>query len=104
MKWRPFYVFPRELWKVKRAKILLVKMPINGELITRLKEGFNANNIPISSILGETQSYARFSLPSREVSKVERQLGVVRVVCGWFVHFLYKSVLLICVSETLEQG
>ena len=38
------------------------------------------------------------------VSKVERQLGVVRVVCGWFVHFLYKSVLRICVSETLEQG
>ena len=55
-------------------------------------------------ILSETQSYARFSLPSREVSGVERQLGVVRVVCGWFVHFLYKSVLVICVSETLEQG
>ena len=63
MKWRPFYVFPRELWKVKRAKILLVKWPINGELITvitRLKEGFKARNIPISSILSETQSYARF--------------------------------------------
>ena len=38
-----------------------------GELITGLKEGFKASNIPISSILGETQSYARFSLPSREV-------------------------------------
>ena len=25
MKWRPFYVFPRELWKVKRGEILLVK-------------------------------------------------------------------------------
>ena len=51
MKWRPFYVFPRELWKVKRAKILLVKWPINGELITvitRLKMGFKASNIPIS--------------------------------------------------------
>ena len=34
---------------------------------------------------------------------MERQLGVVRVVCGWFVHFLYKSVFLICVSE-IEQG
>ena len=104
MKWRPFYVFPRELWKVKRTKILLEKWPINGELITvitRLKEGFKASNIPISSILGETQSYVRFSLPSREISKVERQLGVARVFCGWFVHFLYKSVLLICVSETL---
>ena len=31
------------------------------------KRGFKASNIPISSILGETQSYARFSLPSREV-------------------------------------
>ena len=43
MKWRPFYVFQRELWKVKRAKILLVKWPINGELITvitRLKTRF----------------------------------------------------------------
>ena len=79
-------------------------MAYNGELITRLKEGFKASNIPILSILGETQSYARFSLPSREVSKVERQLGVVGVACGWFVHFLYKSVLRICVSETLEQG
>ena len=42
----------------------------------------------------------RFSLPSREVSGVERQLGVVRVVCGLFVHFLCKSVLLISASET----
>lgn len=100
MKWRPVYVFPREMWKVKRVTILLVKWPINGELITRLKEGFEAINIPISSILGETQSYARFSLPSREVSKVERQLGAVRVVCGWFVHFLFKSVLLISARET----
>ena len=31
---------------------------------------------------------------------MERQLGVVRVVCGWFVHFLCKSVLLISASET----
>ena len=49
MKWRPFYVFLRELWKVKRAKILLVNWFINGELITvvtRLKEGFKAGNIP----------------------------------------------------------
>ena len=50
MKWRPFYVFPRELWKVtERAKILLVKWPINGELITvitRLKNRFKASNIP----------------------------------------------------------
>ena len=75
MKWRPFYLFPRKLWKVKRAKILLVKWPI-----TRLKEGFKASNIPLSSILGETQFYARFRLPSMEVSGVERQLGVVRVV------------------------
>ena len=107
MKWRLFYVLPREMWKVKRAKILLVKWPINGELITviiRLQEGFKASNISISSILDETQSYARFSLPIREVSGVECQLGVVRVVCGLFVHFLCKSVLLICVSETLEQG
>ena len=76
MKWRPFYVFPRELWKVQKAKIFLVKWPINGELITvitRLK-----TRLP--SILNETQSYTRFSLPSREVSGVERQLGVVRVV------------------------
>ena len=96
MKWRPFYVFPRELWKVKRAKILLVKWPINGEritVITRLK-----TRLP--TILNETQSYARFSLPIREVSGVERQLGVVRVVCGLFVHFLCKSVLLISASET----
>ena len=51
MKWRPFYVFPRELSKVKRAKIVLVKWPINGELlttITRLKRRFKASNIPIS--------------------------------------------------------
>ena len=48
MKWRPFSVFPRELCKVKRAKILLVKWPINGELITvitRLKTRFKASNI-----------------------------------------------------------
>ena len=41
MKWWSFYVFPRELWKVKRGKILSVKWPINGELITlitRLKK------------------------------------------------------------------
>ena len=41
MKWRPFCVFPRELWKVKTGKILSVKWPINGELITlitRLKK------------------------------------------------------------------
>ena len=31
---------------------------------------------------------------------VERQLGVVRAVCGWFVNFLCKSVLLISESET----
>ena len=54
----------------------------------------------LPSILSETQSYARFSLPSREVSGVERQLSVVRVVCGLFVHFLCKSVLLISASET----
>ena len=75
MKWRPFYVFARELWRVKRAKILLLKWPINGELITvitTLKKCFKAS-----------KSDARFSLPSREFSKVERQLGVVRVVCGW---------------------
>ena len=36
----------------------------------------------------------------REVSGVERQLAVVRVVCGLFVHFLCKSVLLISASET----
>ena len=30
----------------------------------------------------------RFSLPSREVSGVERQLGVVRVVRGWFTFLL----------------
>ena len=97
MKWRPFYVCPRGLWKVKRAKILLVKWPINGEritVITRLK-----TRLP--TILNETQSYARFSLPIREVSGVERQLGVVRVVCGLFVHFLCKSVpRLISASET----
>ena len=51
MKWRPFYVFPRELWKVKRGRILLVKWPIKGVLVTliiRLKEEFKASNIPIS--------------------------------------------------------
>ena len=103
MKWRPFYVFPRELWKDKRGKVLLVKWPINGDLITvitRLKRLFKASNIPISNILGETQSYARFSLPSREVSWLERQWGAVRVVCGLFVHFLCKSVLLISASQT----
>ena len=33
---------------------------------------------------------------------MERQSlsGVVRIVCGWFVHFLCKSVLLISASET----
>ena len=94
-----------EKWKKLKSYNSLSKVVYNGELITKLKEGFKASNIPISSILGETQSYARFSLPSREVGKVERQLGDVRVVCGCrFVHFLYKSVLLICVSETLEQG
>ena len=103
MKWRPFYVFPRELWKVKTGKILSEKWPINGELITlitRLKKLFKASNNPISNILGETQSSALFSLPTREVSGVERQLGVVRGVCGLFVHFLCKSVLLISASET----
>ena len=40
MNWRPFYVFPRELWEVKRAKIILVKWPINGELITKRKTRF----------------------------------------------------------------
>ena len=80
-----------------------LKWSINRELITlitRLKKLFKASNIPISNILGETQSYARFSLPIREVSGVERQLGVVRGVCGLFVHFLCKSVLLISASET----
>ena len=51
MKWRPFSVFPRELWKVKRAKILLVKWPINGELITvitRLKTRFKQATFLIS--------------------------------------------------------
>ena len=51
MKWRPFYVFPRELWKVKRAKILLVKSPINGEfitVITRLKTRFKQETFLIS--------------------------------------------------------
>ena len=51
MKWRPFYVFPRELWKVKRTKILLVKWPINGELITvitRLKTRFKQATFLIS--------------------------------------------------------
>ena len=51
MKWRPFYVFPRELWKVKRGKILLVKWPINGELITvitRLKTPFKQATFLIS--------------------------------------------------------
>ena len=100
MKWRPFHVFPRELWKVKRGRILSIKWSINRELITRLKKLFKAANIPISNILGETQSSARFSLPSREVSGVERQLGVVRVVCGLLAHFHCKSVLLISASET----
>ena len=107
MNWRPFSVFPRELLKVKRGRILLVKWSINRELITlitRLKKLFKASNIPISNILGETQSSARFSLPSREVSGVERQLGVVRVVCGLFLHFLCKSVLLISASETSLKG
>ena len=51
MKWRPFYVFQRELWKVKRAKILLLKWPINGELITvitRLKTRFKQATFLIS--------------------------------------------------------
>ena len=92
MKWRPFYVFPRELWKVKRAKILLVKWPINGELITvitRLKEGFKARNIPISSILSETQSYARFG----SVYQVGRSVGwnVSWVLFVLFVVGLYIS-------------
>ena len=85
-------------------------MLINGELITVITRHTKKGSKQVTflfrlpSILSETQSYACFSLPSREVSKVESQLGVVRVVCGWFVHFLHKSVLLICVSETLEQG
>ena len=54
----------------------------------------------LPNILSDTQSYARFSVPSREVSGVARQLGVVRVVCGIFVHFLHKSVLLFSASET----
>ena len=48
MKWCPFYVFPRDLWKVKKAKILLVKWPINEEpitVITRLKMGFKASTV-----------------------------------------------------------
>ena len=51
MKWRPFYVFPRELWRAKRGKILLVKWPINGELITvitRLKTPFKQATFLIS--------------------------------------------------------
>ena len=56
--------------------------------------------IRLQCILGETQSSAQFSLPSRKVSGVERQSGVVRVVCGLFVHFLCKSVLLTSASET----
>ena len=51
MKWRPFYVLPRELWKVKRVKILLVKWPKNGELITvitRIKTRFKQATFLIS--------------------------------------------------------
>ena len=51
MKWRPVYVFPRELWKVKRGRILLVKWPMNGELltvITRLRTRFKQATLLIS--------------------------------------------------------
>ena len=118
MKWRPFHVFPPELWKVKRAEILSEKWPINGELITiitRLKKGFKVSNIPNfvcrafwvkPSLLCSLQSVPCWEVigeRGRGGGEVERQLGDVRVVCGWFVHFPYNSVVLICASETSKQ-
>lgn len=38
---------PRELWKVKRAKILSVRWSINGGFITGLKKRFKASYIVV---------------------------------------------------------
>ena len=40
---------PRELWKVKRDKILSVRWPINGGFITGLKKRFKASYIVVWS-------------------------------------------------------
>ena len=62
-------------------------IPSAFEFVIRLFTGFIAVHSVAKKIMSpqsyaQTQSYAPFSLPSREVSGVERQLGVVRVVCG----------------------